>query len=350
MQLTLKGLVIKENSFGESNKVITVLSNTHGVIRCFAHGAKSIKNKKSAGTSLLSYSEFALTKTKDTYRVDEANVIDMFFNLRNDIESMSLAQYFCEMFGALAPTEGDSEDFLRLILNSLSFLCNKKRDIYLIKAATELRIAVLCGYMPDLIACSECAAFENEIMYFNLSEGLLFCPECRQTDYQNIVLTKSLLTAMRHITYCDFSKLYNFDMSESSLKELSMKVARERELLEKDGQDITLKILSERLCVPEEEIAEAIAASRSVMSLTYKGDDGICELDLPSASYENEICSKLLINEAILSLNEEEQEIIKLRFYAEKTQTESAKILGISQVQVSRKEKKALAKLRVFMK
>lgn len=135
-----------------------------------------------------------------------------------------------------------------------------------------------------------------------------------------------------------------------SLKELSMKVSRERELLEKDGQDITLKLLSERLCVPEEEIAEAIAASRSVMSLTCKGDDGICELDLPSASYENEICSKLLINEAILSLNEEEQEIIKLRFYAEKTQTESAKILGISQVQVSRKEKKALAKLRVFMK
>lgn len=221
MQLTVKGLVIKENSFGESNRVISVLTATHGVIRCFAHGAKSIKNKKSAGTSLLCYSEFSLTKTKDTYRVDDASVIDMFFDLRSDIESMTLAQYFCELFGALTPEETDSQMFLRLILNSLNFLCNKKRNIYLIKAATELRMAVLCGYMPDLVACNECAAFENDIMFFNLSDGVLFCPNCRHTQFDNVVLSKTLLAAMRHITYCDFSKLYNFDMPLSALKELS---------------------------------------------------------------------------------------------------------------------------------
>lgn len=221
MQLTVKGLVIKENSFGESNRVISVLTASHGVLRCFAHGAKSLKNKKSAGTSLLCYSEFSLTQTKDTYRVDDAAVIDMFFDLRSDILSMSLAQYFCELFGALTVEGGDSEMFLRLMLNSLYFLCNKKRNIYLIKAATELRTVVLCGYMPDLVACSECAAFEKDIMYFNLSEGLIFCPECRQTALDNVVINKSLLSAMRHITYCDFSKLYNFDMPESLLKELS---------------------------------------------------------------------------------------------------------------------------------
>lgn len=134
-----------------------------------------------------------------------------------------------------------------------------------------------------------------------------------------------------------------------SLKELSMKVQREKEIIEKNGNEATVAVLAERLGISGEEIVEAIDASRQVLSLTYENEDGVNELQLPAESYENEICSKLLIDEAISRLNLLEQEIIKLRYFSEKTQTESAKILGISQVQVSRKEKKALEKLRVYM-
>lgn len=134
-----------------------------------------------------------------------------------------------------------------------------------------------------------------------------------------------------------------------SLRELSIKVVREQERLEKEGVEPTVELLAVRLCKEKEEIAEAIAASRQTISLTTEGDDGIEEMELPTESYENSICSRLLIDDAISRLNSEEQEIIKLRYWAEKTQSESAKLLGISQVQVSRKEKKALEKLRCFM-
>lgn len=221
MQITLNGLVIRENSFGESNKVITVLSDTHGVIQCFAHGAKSLKNKKSAGTSLLCYSEFVLTKTKDSYRVDDASVKEMFFGLRNDIQAMALAQYFCEAFSQVSPIETEAEDFLRLILNSLNFLCTKKRDVYLIKAVTELRLALLCGYMPDLVACSECAAFESNVMFFDFLNGTITCENCCKNKYNSAVVLPPVLAAMRHITYCDFSKLYNFTLTDNLLTDLS---------------------------------------------------------------------------------------------------------------------------------
>ena len=135
-----------------------------------------------------------------------------------------------------------------------------------------------------------------------------------------------------------------------SLKELSMKVQREKERIEKSGREATLSLLSETLGASAEEIAEAIAASRNVISLTFENPDGERELQLPTESYEDEICSKLLIEDAIARLNKEEREIITLRYFGEKTQTESASILGISQVQVSRKEKKALEKLRLYMK
>ncbi len=134
-----------------------------------------------------------------------------------------------------------------------------------------------------------------------------------------------------------------------SVKELSIKVQREKEQLEKIGTEATVVILAQRLGVSAEEIAEAMDATRQTVSLTYENEDGTNEIQLPSQSYENEICSKILINDAIARLESLEQEIIRLRYFCEKTQTESAQILGISQVQVSRKEKRALEKLRIYM-
>lgn len=135
-----------------------------------------------------------------------------------------------------------------------------------------------------------------------------------------------------------------------AIKELSLKVQREKEKVEKMGQEPTVSVLAERLSVTPEEIIEALDASKQVLSLTYENEDGVCELELPTDSPENEVCSRILISEAISRLELQEQEIIKLRYFHEKTQTQTANLLGISQVQVSRKEKKALERLRVYMK
>ena len=135
-----------------------------------------------------------------------------------------------------------------------------------------------------------------------------------------------------------------------AIKELSLKVQREKEKVEKMGKEPTVSVLAERLSVTPEEIIEARDASKQVLSLTYENEDGVCELELPTDSPENEVCSRILISEAISRLELQEQEIIKLRYFHEKTQTQTANLLGISQVQVSRKEKKALERLRVYMK
>ena len=134
------------------------------------------------------------------------------------------------------------------------------------------------------------------------------------------------------------------------LKELSLRVAREKEYMEKkNGEAPSVAQLAEKIGVTSEEIAEAVCASRRVLSLTVSDDEGISEYDLPVESPEEGICSRLEIEKAIEELDVIERKIIKLRYFKEKTQSESAAILGISQVQVSRKEKKALEKLRKTM-
>ena len=94
-----------------------------------------------------------------------------------------------------------------------------------------------------------------------------------------------------------------------SVKELSLKVQREKELAEKNGEEITVTTLSKQLGVSPEEIVEALDASRQILSLTYESDEGTHELQLPTESHENEICSKILIDQALSNLNREEQQI-----------------------------------------
>lgn len=134
------------------------------------------------------------------------------------------------------------------------------------------------------------------------------------------------------------------------LKELSLKVTREKEYIEKHtGEAATISQLAEKIGVSIEEVTEAICASRQVMSLTVDDDDRNSEIQIPVDSCEESICSRLQMEQAIEMLDEIEKNVILLRYFDEKTQVESASILGISQVQVSRKEKKALEKLRKIM-
>lgn len=120
-----------------------------------------------------------------------------------------------------------------------------------------------------------------------------------------------------------------------SIKELNMKISKlEEEHLRKTGENITIKELEEKLGIDKEEIAIALEAKNPVESI-YKeegktGDETNIKLinKIPSnENEENNIINKLTVNQLIEGLNNKEKQIIVLRFYKNKTQTEVGKIL-----------------------
>lgn len=132
-----------------------------------------------------------------------------------------------------------------------------------------------------------------------------------------------------------------------SLKELSLKAGREKERLAKAmGREPTVGELAEVLQVSPEEAAEAVCAGLPALSLTYEGEDGVCELDLPAPDTEEAISDTLALKEVIAALSERDRQLITLRYFRSKTQTETAAELGMTQVQVSRREKTILKELR----
>ncbi len=220
MKIVTDGLVIKETKMGEADRLITVLTKDNGIIKAYASGAKSIKSKRGAGTGLLAYSNFSLSEKGGTYRVTEATPIKLFFGANSDVLTLAVSQYFCELCLVFEPNGDFKEEFLRLILNSLNFLTEGTKDIFLIKAITELRIASISGFCPNLVACDGCGAFDGGLMFFDYTNGSVFCEKCNK-EVKNIPINKTELTAMRHIVYSKFSGIYSFNIPIENAKHLS---------------------------------------------------------------------------------------------------------------------------------
>lgn len=141
-----------------------------------------------------------------------------------------------------------------------------------------------------------------------------------------------------------------------SIKELNVKIKElQKEYLNKTGKEITLQELSKELKVSKEEIAMAIDSGTPIDSLenaSYrdnKTDKTISLIDKISTNTDEAllISNKITIQQLIKDLEDREKEVIILRYYKEKTQMQVAKILGITQVQVSRIEKKVLNSMKV---
>ena len=132
-----------------------------------------------------------------------------------------------------------------------------------------------------------------------------------------------------------------------TLKERSIKInaARER-MLKKNGTEPTVSELASELKLSEEEVIEAIGAAQPCLSLSVQGGEGAEEtVDLPAACDE-EMFDRIARGEVRQSLSVLEWQLIGLRYFKGKAQNETAAILGMTQVQVSRKERAILAALR----
>lgn len=137
-----------------------------------------------------------------------------------------------------------------------------------------------------------------------------------------------------------------------SLKERSIMIRATRQKLTGElGREPTLSELSEQTGLQAEEIATAEMATGATESIQKRsGEDGFALEDvLTDGEMEDQIVEKIALREAIDSLNEREQMVIKLRFFHGLTQDKTSKILGVSQVQISRIEKKALETLRKYI-
>lgn len=136
-----------------------------------------------------------------------------------------------------------------------------------------------------------------------------------------------------------------------SLKELGLKVNALREnIIKNTGDEPTVGQLAEALGERPEQVALAIRAGQPAISLTPAADaEDSRQLDIPVDSPEEDLADRIGLEEVLSSLPPQDRTLIYLRFFSGKTQSETARVLGTTQVQISRRERKILKEMRELL-
>ena len=115
------------------------------------------------------------------------------------------------------------------------------------------------------------------------------------------------------------------------------------------NREPTVGEIAESLSVTPESVTEALCAAQPTMSLTLDNDEGTSEFDIAVEGENEKLLEHISLKEVLSALPDMDRKLIILRYYKSKTQTETAVLLGMTQVQVSRKERAILLKMRQML-
>lgn len=218
MYLTTRGLVLREAKYKESDKILTILTETDGKISAKARGVQRTRSKIAAASQLLSFSDFTFFGSRGKWTINEAESLEQFRALRGDIELLALGSYIAELLEAVANEDVPEPEILQLGLNALYALSNRLCPPAQVKAAFELRLMSLAGYRPQLDECAGCGRREPESGRLFPEHGELFCPECRAVG--GLRMDRSVIDAMRYILDADPRRVFAFRLPEAELRAL----------------------------------------------------------------------------------------------------------------------------------
>ncbi|MGE5329531.1 MAG: DNA repair protein RecO [Deltaproteobacteria bacterium] len=235
-----QGIVVGEKAAGEADKILTIFTQKHGMIKAAVKGAYRPKSSMIASSQFLVFSDFILYKGKDLYRLSSCEVIEPFYNIRNDIIKLTYASYAVELIKEVIHENMQSYRALQLFLNTLHAISNSGKSLEMIIRAYELRLMCLCGYKPQIDICASCGK-NSDKKYFSFSHNGLICEECGQNKKDVVSVSEPTVSTIKYIIKAEVKKLFSFSVSQMVLKEL--KLINEifiKEKLEKEFKSLKL--------------------------------------------------------------------------------------------------------------
>lgn len=216
MYTTVQGLVLRVSTYNDTDALLTVLSQDRGKLTVKARGLRRKRSPLIAPCQLLAFGEFTLFEYRGTYTINEAHAIELFPQLRKDLQKLSLGTYFAQAAELVSQEDMPNPELLSLVLNCLHALAKLNLPEAKVKAVFELRLACLAGYEPDLSGCRYCGSELPD--RFDLSGGYLACDRCSYSVPGGIrmPITPGILDAMRYICTCDPKRLFSFQIGDDT--------------------------------------------------------------------------------------------------------------------------------------
>lgn len=237
---TTDALVLRVAPRGASDKLLTLISPGEGRFYAILKGGNSMKGREMAATEPYTFSNFEFYEKNGFKWVKNATVNEAFGGVRYDSEKLFLAAYFADVVYELSDEKTPAGEILPLCLNAMHMLSVTKGEDARIKAAFELRAAVIAGFAPALDACAHCGSGICDDMYLDVMNGALTCsaclsrqtalaplPEIDETGARQILvpLSPSAIAALAFVAGAPAKRVFAFRLTDTHTEELFARAA-----------------------------------------------------------------------------------------------------------------------------
>ena len=212
----VEGIVISETSYGETSKIINILTLEYGIIGVMARGAKSIKSELRTVTSKLTYGYFHIRYKKDKLSLLSAvDKIDNFRNILKNIKLISYASFLVDLTEQVVRHSGNSNIF-SILISALKKI-NNGYDPLVIMNIVELKYLELLGCMPIIDSCAGCGSTSNIITVSNIKGGFV-CNRCHTSEK---IVSRETLKFIRGFYYLNIDKITKLEIPENNKQEIN---------------------------------------------------------------------------------------------------------------------------------
>ena len=174
-----------------------------------------------AGTQFLCFGEYILYKGSQNYSINSCNTIELFYNLRTDLDKIKYAAYITKIIQDVTTENENTYKILQLYLNTLFMFSETTKDMDLVLSIFKIKLLCLLGFQPKLTKCTNCGEVED-IVAFSIKENGIKCEKCSKQDKSIIKISPSTLASLRFIVSKQTKQIFNFDLKGESLKELEL--------------------------------------------------------------------------------------------------------------------------------
>jgi len=172
-------VVLRHSDYGEADRLLTMYTRQLGKTRAIAKGARKIASRKAGHIEPFTHVKLQLSKGRDMLLITQADTVDAYLPLREDLILTSQAAYVMELLDRFT-YEGDTENpsTFRLLTETLSRLASKS-DPWLVIRYYEMRLLDQMGFRPQLFECANCRReIKAEDQFFSFRAGGVICPTC----------------------------------------------------------------------------------------------------------------------------------------------------------------------------
>lgn len=212
----IEGIIISDRDYGESSKILNVLTREYGIIGIHAKGCKKLKSGLASKTGKLSYGYFHVYYKKDKLStLITIDIINELRTIKTDITALSYVVYLTKLTEQIVKQEF-SELIYDIYINAVLKI-NEKIDYLGITNIVELQYLDILGIKPILDTCCICEA-STDIITLSADDGGYICSKCRTNQK---IVTPNTIKFIRMFYYLDIKKVSKFEINEISKNEIN---------------------------------------------------------------------------------------------------------------------------------